>query len=228
MKNSGFLFVLLASLTLLSCSLSNNQVLYEDDFSGTLDNWVIEKRLGDYQIKNSAFEIIDSLGCSIWFKEKLRAPLKISYEVTVIDSGGPLDRVSDVNCFWMATDPTIPNDFFHNSDERSGIFSNYHQLHLYYVGLGAHDNTKTRFRRYDGNMDRPLRPEHDLSDPEFLITPNKKMTITLVVNESKVQYLKDNEIVFEIIDPAPYRSGYFGFRTWKNHMIIDNFKVESI
>jgi hypothetical protein len=30
---------------------------------------------------------------------------------------------------------------------------------------------------------------------------------------------------FEMIDDTPYTSGWFGFRTVRNHMAIDNFRV---
>ena len=141
---------------------------------------------------------------------------------------GLYDRVSDNNCFWMATDPTSPEDFFKNANQRTGKFYDYNTLHLYYVGNGGHNNTKTRFRRYDGNFERPLLPEHDLSDEKFLITANKKMHIEIIVKDSTTSYSRDGEVIFQINDPNPYTKGYFGFRTVNNHMIIENFKVIKI
>ena len=96
------------------------------------------------------------------------------------------------------------------------------------MGYGGHDNTKTRFRRYDGNMDRPLLPEHDLSDKKFMIVPNKKMHITHIVNGKQVKYLRDGEVIFELKDENPYTSGYFGIRTVENHMEIRNLKITSL
>ena len=191
-------------------------------------NWVIEQQPGGrVEFSNNIMEITDAKGCTVWFKHKLSAPIKIEYDVTVIDNKGPFDRVSDLNCFWMANDSKNPTDFFKESKNRQGIFPNYHELTQYYLGYGGHDNTKTRFRRYDGNKDRPLLPEHDLSDKKFMIVANKKLHITLIVNHKEVKYIRDSEIIFQIIDENPYTSGYFGIRTVDNHMKIENLKITS-
>lgn len=192
----------------------------------TADNWVIEQQPGGKVIfDNNTMEIIDAKGCTVWFKHKLNAPVQIEYDVTVIDNKGVFDRVSDLNCFWMANDPKNPTDFFKASKNRQGFFPNYHELTQYYVGYGGHDNSKTRFRRYDGNKDRPLLPEHDLSAKEFMIVANKKLHITLIATENQVLYLRDGEIIFDVKDKLPYLNGYFGIRTVENHMKIENLKI---
>ena len=76
----------------------------------------------------------------------------IQYEATVVSAGGPNDRVSDLNSFWMATDPRTPEDLF--AHDRSGKFAEYNLLDMYYVGLGGNGNTTTRFRRYIGDDNR--------------------------------------------------------------------------
>lgn len=198
-------------------------------FKEVLDNsdfWVVEQQPGGQSIfTETGLEVIDAKGCTIWFKEPLEAPVKIVYDITIIDEGGPYDRVSDMNCLWMVNDPKHPNDFFKDSENRAGFFPNYHHFTGYYVGYGGHDNTKTRFRRYNGNVDRPLLPEHDLSDPKFLITPNKKMRIEIVVQDHITRYTRDGEVIYEVTDLQPYHKGYFGFRTVENHMFISNFEV---
>ena len=76
----------------------------------------------------------------------------------MIHAGGTHDRVSDLNCFWMATDSRSPDDLF--ATRRSGKFSDYDRLRTYYVGLGDNGNSTTRFRRYIGTQDlRPLLPD---------------------------------------------------------------------
>jgi len=193
------------------------------------NQWVIEQQPGGtVNFQDQKIEIIDSNGCTIWLNKKIEGNIKIQYQVTLIENGGPHDRVSDNNCFWMATDPNSPEDFFKNSANRTGKFYDYNTLNLYYVGYGGHNNTKTRFRRYDGNFDRPLLPEHDLSENRFLITPNKTIQVEIVVKNNITSYSRDGEIVFEFYDPEPYKSGYFGFRTVNSHMIIEKFKVSKI
>lgn len=183
---------------------------------------------GETIFANQKIEVIDAKGCTIWFKNKLEAPIKISYEITIIDEGGEFDRVSDMNCLWMANDPHNPNDFFKGSDQRAGHFPNYHHFTGYYVGYGGHHNSKTRFRRYNGNVDRPLLPEHDLADKQYMITANKKMRIEIIVKDNFTSYSRDGELIYEVDDLEPYKQGYFGFRTVNNHMEIENFKIERI
>ena len=76
----------------------------------------------------------------------------------MISAGGKNDRVSDLNCFWMARDSRNPDDLF--AVHRTGKFADYNQLLCYYVGVGGNTNTTTRFRRYIGDANtRPLLPQ---------------------------------------------------------------------
>lgn len=221
-ENIGFIFFIL--MCCASCKVSQ-KVVFNDVLNGA-ENWVIEQQPnGKVDIGNGRMEIIDAKGCTVWFKQKLEGNIKIQFDVTVTANNGSYDRVSDMNCFWMANDPNHPKDFFKESEKRAGIFPNYNPLKLYYVGYGGHDNTKTRFRRYDGNIDRPLLPENDLTDKKFMITANKKMHIEILVKGNHTSYSKDGVIIFDINDAEPYTEGYFGFRTVENHEVIENFKV---
>lgn len=216
-------FVLL--LFFFGCNSSSEKISYKDVLN-TSENWVVEQQpKGTSIFKNNKLEIIDAKGCSIWFKNKLEGNIKIEYDVTIIDEGGEYDRVSDMNCLWMANDPKNLDDFFANSKNRAGHFPNYHHFTAYYVGYGGHHNTKTRFRRYNGNVNRPLLAEHDLSDKKFMITANKKMHIEIVVRDNFTSYARDGEIIYKVNDSDAYKTGYFGFRTVNNHMLIEDFKV---
>lgn len=204
------------------------QVLYGGDFMAP-EHWVVEQqRGGTVTFNDGVMEITDANGCTVWLKHKLESPVKIEYDATVIDQGGSFDRVSDLNCFWMATDSGNPGDFFASSEERAGKFPNYHSLELYYVGYGGHNNTKTRFRRYDGNMDRPLLPEHDLSEKKFMIKPNSKTHIILIADGNQISYTRNGEVIFSIYDEKPYTEGYFGIRTVNNHLKIENLKISKM
>jgi hypothetical protein len=147
----------------------------------------------------------------------------------MVQKGGPNDRISDLNCFWMASDPKSPEDLFVGSKERSGIFKKYDPLRTYYVGYGANENETTRFRRYPRPRDdKPLKPEYDLSAAKFMNVPNKTLKIELVADGKKIQFLRDGELIFTYDDPEPYREGWFGFRTTRSHIRFDNFKVTRI
>ncbi len=199
---------------------------HKEDFGFDLKYWVIEQMPeGKVFLNNGKLEILDTGGCTIWFDQKLSAPLMIQFEAIVIREGGEKDRVSDLNCFWLASGP---DNFFEPEPKRTGLFKDYDNLQLYYVGLGGHDNTKTRFRRYVGDGTKPLLPEHDISKPEYLITPNTVNHITIITYHGIVQYYRNNSLLFNFFDSSPYTSGYFGFRTVNNHMTVDNFRVYTL
>jgi hypothetical protein len=101
----------------------------------------------------------------------------------------------------------------------------YDARRLYYVGYGANENKRTRFRRYPGDGTKPLLPEHDLKDQKLMNVPNKKLKIQLIADGNRIQFLRDGEIVFDFTDKAPFREGWFGFRTVRNHMRLDQFRV---
>ena len=113
-----------------------------------------------------AMEIDVPAGCTVWLKQRLDGPVMIEYEATVLRAGGANDRVSDLNCFWMARDSRSPDDLF--ATPRSGKFADYNPLKCYYVGLGGNTNTTTRFRRYVGDtlLTTHSCPQNDLRRPE--------------------------------------------------------------
>jgi hypothetical protein len=207
-------------------SCTHKEILYQEDFSQDLSNWAVEQMPdGVVDIKNGHMNISQQNGAVVWFKKKLKAPVVIEYDITVVDKGGKNDRVADMNCFWMANDPKHPSDFFKNSKQRSGKFSSYFPLSLYYVGYGGHNNTKTRYRKHLGNGQRDLLPEHDLTDDAFRIVPNKKNKVRIEVDANGTQFFCNNKLVYDIADPNAYLDGYFGIRSYKNHLLIDNFLV---
>lgn len=211
-----------------SLPYQKGELLFRDDFRNGMNNWVPELQAGGTVEVEDGRMIIDvPAGCTVWFTPLIEGPVMIEYEATVIDAGGPNDRVSDLNCFWMASDSRSPADIF--GQKRSGQFSDYHQLECYYVGLGGHANTRTRFRRYIGDAEeRPLLPEHDLSNPEVLIQPNVRQNIRLVAYHGLIHYFRDDRLIFTYRDPKPLTIGWFAFRTVTNHMEIRNFRVHRL
>lgn len=210
------------------CSISRAQtaekmtLTYQDHFEN-LDNWITElQQPGEVTTRDGEMIIDVPAGATIWFKPLLTGPLKIQYEAMVISAGGTRDRVSDLNCFWMARDARNRNNLF--LVPRTGAFTDYDELYGYYVGLGGNNNTTTRFRRYIGQRDnRPLLPEHDLKTP--LIVPNIWHTISLIADGNKISYVYDGKELFNYQDPQPYQSGWFALRTVASHLKIRKFEV---
>lgn len=197
--------------------------------TASMNNWIVEQTPGGtVRVDGDALVIADAGGCTVWYRAKLTAPVEISYDATVVSRGGAHDRVSDLNCFWMAQDPAAPDRCpFAAGRGRSGKFADYDTLLTYYVGYGGNENTTTRFRRYDGTTARPLLPEHDLRAPEFLLKPNQTYHIRLVARDGVAEYWRNGEKIFTFRDPAPLTSGWFGFRTVKSHLEIRNFQISS-
>lgn len=190
--------------------------------------WAVEQMPGGtVTVRDGKLEIEDQAGCTVWWREKLTAPVAISYKVTVIARGGPRDRVSDMNCFWMASDRRSLAPPFAPGQARSGKFSDYDSLLTYYVGYGGNTNSTTRFRRYDGTPARPLRAEHDLSDARFLLQPNHTYQIRLVARAGRAEFWRDGELIFSFEDPAPLVSGWFALRTVRSHLLIEEMRIES-
>jgi len=205
---------------------ATSKILYQDDFAEGLDNWVVEQMPGgSVRIAGGKLEIEDAKGCTVWFRNKLAGPVMIEYEAQIIKQGGPHDRGSDLNCFWMAQDLKSYDNLFAGSQRRGGRFKNYDALRLYYVGYGANHNSTTRFRRYIGTGERPVLPEHDLSDEKYMLKYNVPMKIQLIADCERIAYLRDGEVIYDVHDPEPYTDGWFGFRTVNNRMTIDKFKV---
>ncbi|HVS52476.1 MAG TPA: DUF6250 domain-containing protein [Opitutaceae bacterium] len=187
--------------------------------------WSVEQQPGgSVAIRGDALVIDDAAGCTVWWRERLTAPVEISYDVTVVARGGPHDRVSDVNCFWMAVDPRSPDAM---PAGRSGKFEDYDALRTYYVGMGGNENTTTRFRRYAGDGTKPLLPEHDRREKKFLLAPNRTYRIRLVAREGGAEFWCDGEKFFSWRDPAPLTSGWFALRTVQSHLEIRRVRIVS-
>lgn len=202
-----------------------SEIVHADAFDEGLDNWIVEQQEGGrVYLESGKMVIEDESGCTVWFKKELHAPVKISYEVTVSSEA----RVSDMNCFWMASDPDHPHDLFAEGHGREGAFAQYDDLQLYYVGYGGNHNSTTRFRRYLGKGEKPLLPDFDKTEESFLLVPDHTYKIELVADEEGAKYYRDGELIFEYDDPDPLTRGWFGFRTVWSKLLIDNFKVESL
>jgi hypothetical protein len=197
------------------------------DLTADLRHWAAEQMPGGrVTVRDGALDIQDAGGSTVWYKEKITAPVEITYEATVVMANGPHDRLSDLNCFWMAVDPRAPDQPpFAATHARTGKFSDYDSLFTYYVGYGGNKNSTTRFRRYDGTAERPLLPEHDLGAKQFLLEPNRVYRIRLVARDGVAEYWRDGEKVFTFRDPAPLTGGWFAIRTVRSHLVIRHFRV---
>ena len=204
------------------------KLILSDSFDNGLSKWLSEIEPSENSavtIQDGKLDINVGAGCSVWFKEKMEGRILIEFDAIVVDNDGVNDHVQDLNTYWMASDPEYPDDIFKQSDTRGGFYRNYFPMALYYVGLGETHNKRTLLRRYDGLGNRPWIPEHNLTKSENLLTGNQLYHIKIIAYDSIIQYYRNDELLFELLDPNPFTSGHFCFRTVGNHMTLDNFKV---
>lgn len=214
----------IATQFLFSQGKLETKLIYADDFDTNLSNWNVEfekPETSSLKIIDGKLDVLTSIGATIWFKNQLSGNIMITYDVTVMEDGCKYDRVSDMNAFWMATDPLISN-----SIKRDGKFASYDNLKLYYAGVGGHYNKFTRFRKYNSIEDKPVLKEY--ADKEHLLIGSTTYSVKIIVNNGRIQYFLNGELYWNFQDDQPYKQGFFGFRTSKSHQQFDNFKVYEI
>ncbi|MBR2192349.1 MAG: hypothetical protein IJ910_03445 [Bacteroidaceae bacterium] len=181
-------------------------------------------------------DIISPQGTTLWRKEKMKGNVVIEYDARVVVEDGQSEewnRLSDLNCFWMASDPKA-SDVFARMKQRGGKFVNTYQLQLYYLGFGGNYNKTTRFRRYTGDErgveDGAYRPAilKEYTDEAHLLKPNHWYHIRLECKDGRVKYWVDGECLVNYLDPQPLTEGWFGFRTTLSHTQICHFKYEAV
>jgi len=194
--------------------------------------WHVESESPYYKVSFSGdtAEIVAPKGLTLWRNEKMSGNTTIEYDASICDDGKTGDRLSDLNCFWMASDPKFPGNIRKRENWRNGVFLNCYSLQLYYLGYGGNHNSTTRFRRYDGNeqgvTDATARPKilKEYTDPDHLLAPNRWYHVKITVNNGRVQYFINGERLVDFFDPSPLTEGWFGFRTTAARAKITNFK----
>ena len=70
-------------------------------------HWLIEAESPQTRIllRGDTLDITSPQGLSLWWDQPIVAPCTIEYRACVVMEGGPCDRLSDLNCFWMASEP---------------------------------------------------------------------------------------------------------------------------
>lgn len=221
---TGALTAVAAALTACVGSGEPGKVLHQDRFDGPLTRWVteIEPKPGSSVRADGGKLVMDVAGgATAWFREPLSGNYVISFKRKVVMAGGPNDRVSDLNVFWMASDPARSSLF-----TRSGKFEDYDSVRMYYVGIGGNTNTTTRMRRYDGQGEKRLLAEY--LDKAHLLEGNREYAVSIAVVDGCTSVSVDGETIFSYRDPQPLKDGYFGFRTTWSRQEIDDFEVRRL
>ena len=186
-------------------------------------------------LRDDTLDITSPKGLSLWWNEPLTAPCTISYSACVVVADGPYDRLSDLNCFWMASLPETPLVPWRGvGGEASGRFVDSYRLQCYYLGYGGNYNTTTRFRRYDGDTlaitDPSRRPPiiKEYTDSAHLLKPNHWYSVRIEVLENgHTRYFLDDELLVDYHDPSPLLHGWFAFRNTWSHTRLTHFRIQS-
>ena len=245
-------------------------LIAQDDFQN-LDDWVVQIQdlpgfpPAKVAARDNALDaLVPGRGCTVWFKQKLSTGVTITYDVLCPTPDPAIEGIQprDINNFWQATDVgDDPDKGLFDSQRYTGKFNSYDKLQGYYAstgGGGKTGNRTTRMRRYPREADdKPV--EHlALKDKDgkadFMITPDKVMSIQLVAYNDVIQYIVNGELVYEIIAgdqiqiegrddngktvmrDAAYdlerfpvcKEGYFGFRMVGTHHIYTKFRVHAL
>lgn len=227
MTNLKYLFILILAIPQICGAQKINK------------DWWMEAEAKDSKvsINNGIIDIIAPKGLTLWYNHLMKGNTVIEYEAQIkVDDNNtnPWNRLSDLNCFWFASDPTQKDgNVIKGATQRGGIFVNQYALQLYYMGYGGNHNTTTRFRRYDGDTrgvsDANARPSilREYTDANHLLKPNHWYKVRLEQIDGRVRYTIDGECLVDYTDLHPLTSGYFGFRTTLAHAQLRNFSYST-
>ena len=163
--------------------------------------WQVESESPDYRVTfwGDTCELISPKGLTLWRKEKMKAGMTVEYDACVVVETGE-DRLSDMNCFWLASDPQA-KDIWARAKWRSGIFLRCYTLQMYYLGYGGNYNKTTRFRRYDGNEagveDATKRPAilKEYTDADHLLKANHWYHVKIESKMGHTRFFIDGECI---------------------------------
>ncbi|MEK6424281.1 MAG: DUF6250 domain-containing protein [Burkholderia gladioli] len=232
------LFRCLTACVLAACGAATQaahaapaRAVFHDDFS-RLDprRWVVEAEPVPAQagvpaarVHAHALVLDGRGGLTVWLNRRLSGHYEIRYTRTVLARGGPNDRVSDLNQFWLANPPAGAPA--RTPFGRSGAFSDYDSLDLLYAGIGGNDNTTTRVRWYDGSPARPMLVDYRSRD--WLLRGNHPYRVRIVVDGAGSRLYLDGRPLVAVSGPLP-RSGYFAFRSTASRQTITDFSIRPL
>lgn len=238
MKYFNRLFIYILTIMFLSPSAlaeEKNTTPHHIPFAKTSFSkyWKIESESNDFTTSfiGDTLEIVAPKGLTLWCREEISTPATIEYDACVM-TGKETDRLSDLNCFWMASDPSSPGNFWKNSAGR-GKFLNCYGMSLYYLGYGGNGNSTTRFRRYDGDRrgidDPKYRPAilEEYTDKDNLLKDGQWYHIKISSDGFRTEYFINGKRLVDFRDPEPLTKGYFGFRTTLSRTRITNFSYST-
>ncbi len=194
------------------------ELLYEEKFGrrSLNTNWLINGESAEPE--DDAFTFNFMSNCVL--KKKFKAPLAVDFKATPMKS--PLHYVAGVTdaiFIWMVDKPK--GDLFHYLENLPDAgLPRLDQLAFYWADFGGSNNVTTRMRK---NPCRHL--IRQFVDRPRLLERNRTYDITLVQNDSFIEYWVDGKPWIRSYDPYALKSGHMGFRAYLSDLRISDLKV---
>ena len=100
-----------------------------------LSDWAVEAESHESKVSltnDGAIDIIAPKGLTLWYKRPMQGNVVIEYDARIVveeHNNNAWNRLSDLNCFWQATDPKQKDgNVLKGISRRKGIFINQYAL----------------------------------------------------------------------------------------------------
>ena len=194
------------------------ELLANDDFSGNLDNWVVEGNSeGWIEDGKLRIDTPERGYATVWHKEPFEGDQLIRFRARVL----PPRQASNINFFFCASLPD-GGDFF--APERSGRYAEYHEINNY---------TMTFTGRQEGVAAAPgymrLRKNpgfHKVAENRDIMADiETDYDIAILTVGGHIRVFVNGALGARWQDEpgAALRGGYAGFRTFWSRLAIDRF-----
>ncbi len=214
------------------------QVIFRDNFKN-LKNWWIEGgqsvtvRNGKLYVKADpvTFDKGKNGGvCTVWNKIPVSGNVKIDFDVCVISSK---TNVNNINLFLFFSDPTGPDLQSSAGSRKSADYPLYHNLNGY-IFTYLNDAQKRGPVNNDGSTKARFRirrcPGFNLLTQayDYHAEKNKIYHISIIRRDKMLSIAVDGKIYLKASDETPFKSGYWGFRTFRTWLWFGQVTVSKI
>ena len=203
--------------------------LVTDDFSGDLDNWIVEGNSRVW-IENGKLRIDtpEKGYATVWHRTPFDGNHLIRFRARVL----PPRQASNVNFFFCASLPD-GGGFF--DQERSGKYAEYHKINNYTMTFtGRREDTDARGRlRAPGYMRLRKNPGFNLVDEtlDFKADIEQDYDVSILKVGMRIKVFVNGVPALdwwdygETADRGAHAGGYAGFRTFWSRLELDDFAV---
>ncbi len=232
--------VYLLSIFCISCFANpDGRTIFQDDFTKGLNKWWVEggqsvnTANGKLYVKADPkkFDKGKNGGvCTVWCRQKISGNIQIDFDVYVISSE---TDANNINLFLFYSDSSGKPLEESASSRKTGDYPLYHKLNGYIftylndfknlAGTKPGQPAKARFR---------IRrcPGFKLLTQTFAyhVKKGRKYHITVIRKNKELSIAVDGKVYLKAVDPKPFKSGYWGFRTYRTYLWFSNALIKQL